>query len=90
MKAVLGALSSTPSIEEPPAKLASSTGKACVGGSVTPLPATSMPSAPLSWIELPRMLFRLPALIAVKTPALLLEATWFGTAPPTSVPCVPP
>jgi len=71
----LGALSSVPSTVLPPGKTPSSTGwfwpsfepvsASSVSFALTPVPLMSMPSAPLSWIELPRM--ELPAAAASET-----------------------
>jgi hypothetical protein len=76
------ALSSVPAMLDPPVKPESRTGKFWVrfeppsassaSLALTPVPLMSMPSAVLSWIELPRMTFPAPALTATRTPALLL------------------
>jgi len=67
VNAAFGAPSSVPSTWSPPGKTPSSSGKfwpsfepvsvSSVSFALTPLPLMSMPSKPLSWIELPRIVF---------------------------------
>jgi hypothetical protein len=93
VNAVLGTLSSVPSTEAPPGKAPSSTGKfwpsfepvsvSSVSFALTPVPLVSMPSEPLSWIELPRIALPSSAVSAMTTPVVALYAMWFGASPPT-------
>jgi hypothetical protein len=78
VNAVLGALSSVPSTWSPPGNAPSSTGKfwpsfepvsaSSASFALTPLPLMSMPSRPLSWIELPRIVLPSAAVIAMTMP----------------------
>jgi hypothetical protein len=93
VNAVLGLLSSVPSTVAPPAKTPSSTGKfwpslepvsaSSVSFALTPVPLTSIPNEPLSWIELPRIALPASAVSAITTPVVTLYAMWFGASPPT-------
>jgi hypothetical protein len=81
VKVVLGVLSRAVDLV-PPAKSASAQDSSDIVRPVspsrslafTPEPLTSMPSAPLSWIELPRIAFPASAVRAISTPALALWA----------------
>jgi hypothetical protein len=48
----------------------------------TPVPLMSMPSEPLSWIELPRIELPASAASATTTPVVALWAMWFGASLP--------